>query len=281
MIQRLPVVADERGRDAQRLTVRAAHQERRAGRIPRRVAARLERRAQAARGKRARIGLALNELGARERLDEPPVVVPGDERVVLFRGRPGHRLEPVGKVRRAVLQGPVLHRLGDDVGDLGTQAFAFADGLAQGAKGLFGQALLHGAPAERVAAEVAADFCLIQSRHRDGAVIVRHRNFLLALYSEARPLDGRLDYAPRQAAPGSCITVFLPRRAGLAARRELGRGGRGVWPVLAGAGRCWPVRRGLTHPRPLGRLRSARLRRRGARPGNFTPSAPDLGPPAA
>ena len=56
----------------------------------------------------------------------------GDEkRVVLLGGDAGERLEPVGVVRGAVLDGPVLQRAGDDVGDVGLDRLTLRDGAAQ------------------------------------------------------------------------------------------------------------------------------------------------------
>ena len=92
-------------------------QPRRAGRIPRRVAARLEGGAHAARREARRVGLALDQLLAAELRDGAAVGRRRQKRVVLLGGDAGHRLEPVRVVRRAVLDGPVLQRRGDDVGD--------------------------------------------------------------------------------------------------------------------------------------------------------------------
>ena len=85
--------------------------------IPGGVAARLERGAHAARGEARRVGLALHQLLAAEFGDGAAVGRRIEKRVVLLRGDPGHRLEPVGVVRRAVLDGPVFQRAGDDVSD--------------------------------------------------------------------------------------------------------------------------------------------------------------------
>ena len=54
-----------------------------------------------------------------------------DERVVLLGGDAGERLEPVRVVRRAVLDRPVLHRGGDDVGGRRVERLALGDGAAQ------------------------------------------------------------------------------------------------------------------------------------------------------
>jgi hypothetical protein len=129
LVERHTGPRDERGRDDHGHVVLAAHEERRARRVPGRVAAGLERRAQAARRERGRVGLGLQEVGAREAEDRAALAVRDHERVVLLGGRPGQRLEPVRVVRRAVLEGPGLHGGGDHVGLRAVEAVAVADRL--------------------------------------------------------------------------------------------------------------------------------------------------------
>ena len=59
-----------------------------------------------------------------------------EKRVVLLGGDAGHRLEPVRVVGRAVLDGPVLQRAGDGVGDRRIERFAVRDrrGAAPGTR---------------------------------------------------------------------------------------------------------------------------------------------------
>ena len=117
VVERLAGPRRKRRRDAQQRAVRVLEQERRRRRIPRGVAAGLERRADAAGGEARSVRLALDQLLAGELGDRRAVAGRAVEGVVLLRGRPGERLEPVRVVRRAVLQRPLLHRLGDHVGE--------------------------------------------------------------------------------------------------------------------------------------------------------------------
>ena len=60
----------------------------------------------------------LNELATPEFLDRPPVREEVKKGIVLFGSASREGLEPVRVVGRTVLDGPVLHGCGDDVGDL-------------------------------------------------------------------------------------------------------------------------------------------------------------------
>ena len=108
LVERHAGPADERGRNHQRDAVVVHEQPRRAGRIPRRVAARFEGAAHAARREARRIGLAADQLLAAELRERAAVGRRSVEGVVLFGGDAGQRLEPVREVRRAVLDRPVL-----------------------------------------------------------------------------------------------------------------------------------------------------------------------------
>ena len=156
-VERLAGPGDERGRDAERDVVVAPDEERRAGGVPGRVAARLERGAEAARGEARRVRLALDQVGAGEVEDHAARAVRRRQRVVLFGGEAGERLEPVGVVGRAVLDGPVLHRRGDDVGDLRVERLAVIDRPEQAPVDVLRQTLPHDAPREDVGAENAVD----------------------------------------------------------------------------------------------------------------------------
>src|SRR6185295_901754 len=101
VVERLARPRRERRRDAQQRAVRVLEDERRRGRVPRGVAARLEGRAHAAGRERRGVRLALDELLARELGEGGAVRARGVERVVLLGGRARQRLEPVGEVRRA------------------------------------------------------------------------------------------------------------------------------------------------------------------------------------
>ncbi len=117
LIQCLAIIGAEHRGDAQRVAL----DERIGRRIPRRVAARFKRGAQTARGEGRRVRLALNQLLA-GKLHDDGIVIRGDERLVLFGGHAIERLEPVRVVRRALLDGPVLHGVGHDVGHLAGQS---------------------------------------------------------------------------------------------------------------------------------------------------------------
>ena len=162
VVQGLAVVPDEGRGDAEGLAQGPFDDEGRAGGIPGGVAPGLEGGAQAAAGEGAGVGLALDELAAAEALDDLARLVPGDEGVVLLGGGAGHGQEPVGEVGAALLQGPILHGLGDALGHFGRQGLAALQRLAVGLVDILLQPLAHGALAEGVAAEVLADLDLIQ-----------------------------------------------------------------------------------------------------------------------
>src|SRR5690606_29980700 len=83
VIQRVTGPRGEGGRNREVRTRGRLDDERRRGRVPGGVAARLEGRAQAARGERRGVGLALDEVLARELGHRAPTRVGRDERVVL------------------------------------------------------------------------------------------------------------------------------------------------------------------------------------------------------
>ena len=103
----------------------------RARRVPAGVAAGLERGADAARGEARRVGLALHQLLAAEFGDGRAGAGRAQEAVVLLGGQAGHRLEEVGVVGGAVLEGPVLHGAGDRVGDGRVERQPLLDRLLQ------------------------------------------------------------------------------------------------------------------------------------------------------
>ena len=153
LVERFSGPADERGRDDQRDRAAGFQEPRRAGRIPRRIAARLEGGAHAA-GREARgVGLALHELLAGELGDRLAVGGRDEKRIVLLGGDAGQRLEPVRVVRRAVLHRPVLQRGGHRVGHGRIEGFALRDGAAQRVIGGLRQALLLFRVVEHQAAE--------------------------------------------------------------------------------------------------------------------------------
>ena len=76
---------------------------------------------------------------------------------MLLGGLSGERLEPVGVMARAVLDRPVLHAGGDDVGDGRIERLAVVDGPEQAPVDLLGKPLPHDGPGEDVAAEDRVD----------------------------------------------------------------------------------------------------------------------------
>ena len=126
-IQRLAAVGTEGRRDTQRLILNKG-----IGRgIPGRVAASLKRGAQTAGGEAGRVRLTLDQLLAGELHKHTAVRRGGDKAVVLLRGAAGERLEPVGIVRRALFDRPLLHGVGHSVGNGGIQRTALIHRLFQ------------------------------------------------------------------------------------------------------------------------------------------------------
>ena len=132
LVERFTGPADERGRDDQRRAGVIHQQPGRAGRVPRRVAARFERAAHAAGREARRVGLALNQFLAAELRDRAALGRRREEGVVLLGGDAGQRLEPVRVVRGAMFDRPVLDSRGDGVGNRGIEQFTVRDGAAQG-----------------------------------------------------------------------------------------------------------------------------------------------------
>ena len=153
VVQRLARPGRERRRDAQQRSVGVLEDERRRGRIPGGVPARLERRADAAGRERGGVGLALDQLLAGELGDRGAVARRGVEGVVLLRRRAGQRLKPVRVVGGAPLHRPVLHRLRDRVGERGVQRLAVLERALQRAVDVLGQPVALQVRAEHVRGE--------------------------------------------------------------------------------------------------------------------------------
>ena len=138
-IQRLAAVGTEGRRDTQRLILNKG-----VGRgIPRRVAASLKRGAQTAGGEAGRVRLTLDQLLAGELHKHTAVRRGGDKAVVLLGGDAGQRLEPMGKMGRSMLDGPILHGLCYGVGHLTVQPAALVNGLFQRQIDVMGEPCLH------------------------------------------------------------------------------------------------------------------------------------------
>ena len=113
------------------------------GRVPCGVTACLKGRAQTARREGRCVRLALDELLARKLHDDRAFGTRGDERVMLFRGDTGHRLEPMGIMGRPHRDGPVLHCVGHDVCNRRVECGALRDRALERLEYVFGQTLLH------------------------------------------------------------------------------------------------------------------------------------------
>ena len=116
LVERLARIGAEGGRDAQGRAVAVALDERGRGRIPRRVAARLEGRTDATRREARGIRLADDQVLARERHHGFPVLQ-FQEGIVLLGRRAGERQEPVGVVRRTAVHRPMAHGMRDLTGN--------------------------------------------------------------------------------------------------------------------------------------------------------------------
>ena len=156
LVERLARPADERRRDDERHRAAAVEQPGRAGRIPRRVAARFEGRPHAARGETRRVGLALMSSLPLNSATAVPLPLSVKKRIVLFGGDAGQRLEPVRVVRRAVFDRPFLHRLCHRVGTRRVKRIAVGDRPPQGVIDRLGEPrLLHTVVEDEAAKRVA------------------------------------------------------------------------------------------------------------------------------
>ena len=153
LVQGLARPGDEGGGDAQEGAVGVLQDVRRAGHVPGGVAAGFKRGAQAAGGEAGGVGLALDQELAAEFGDGAALAVGHEEGVVLLCGHAGERVEHVGEVGGALLDGPVLHGVGHHVGDGGVKLCAQFDGLGQGLVHGLGQAFLHHLVAEDIGPE--------------------------------------------------------------------------------------------------------------------------------
>ena len=178
-IQRLAGVGAENGRDAEA----AVLDEGKCRRVPAGIASGLERGAQAARRERGGVRLTADQLLAGEVHDDLAAADRMDEAVVLFGGHAGERLEPVGEVRRAVLQSPDLHAVGDVVCDVERERRARAQAVLPCLERGAGYILLHSGLIKYVAAKQFRDL-----------FFRLHECFLLAnsfLSGRGLPLSGK------------------------------------------------------------------------------------------
>ena len=139
LVERLAGIAHEGRGDAEHVVF----DEGRARGVPGGVATRLEGGADAAGGEARGVGLALDELFAREGHDGGAVGLGVEEGVVLLTRDARERLEPVGVVGRPLFDRPLLHGVGHDVGHLDVEGRPLLDGLEHGLVGDLGELLAH------------------------------------------------------------------------------------------------------------------------------------------
>ena len=140
LIKRLAAVGAEDGRNAEH----AVLDERIRGCVPRGVASRLKGGTQTARRERRGIRLALDEFFAGEFHDDLAAVLRRNETVMLLCRDAGHRLKPVREMRCAAFDRPILHRIGDDSGNLDVEVLSLFDRLLKRTIGLFRKPRFHG-----------------------------------------------------------------------------------------------------------------------------------------
>ena len=155
LVERLAGVRAERGRDAERRAVGVALDESRARRIPRRVAAGFERRADAARGEGRGVGLAHDEILAAE-LHYRLAVLDFKEGVVLLGCRTGHGEEPVRVVRRTAVHGPVAYSVRHFAGDRRIKGLALLDRRLELFGSFLAQVGVYGFFAEDIGSEIGS-----------------------------------------------------------------------------------------------------------------------------
>ena len=152
LVQRHARPREEHGGDAEEGPVGVLHDVGGARHVPGGVAARLKGGAQTAGREGGSVRLAANEHIAGKFGDDAAVAVGHEEAVVLLRRLAGERIEDVGEMRGALLDGPVLHDSGHGVGDGRVHALAEGDGLVQGLVHVLGQTGAHGLVVKDVAA---------------------------------------------------------------------------------------------------------------------------------
>jgi len=153
LIQRLACIRAKGTGDAQRDVLAILLDKHGGGTIPSGIASGFEGGAQAARGERGRIGLALDQFLAAELHDREAVGCRRDERIVFLGGQSGHRLKPVAKVGRSLGDGPVLHRVGNHVGGHRIQRLLSLQGSLERFEDVLGQTLAHGCLVKHIAAK--------------------------------------------------------------------------------------------------------------------------------
>jgi len=216
LVQHLARVGNEGGRNAKGRGNPVALDEGGRRHVPGRVAARLKGRPDAAGGERRGVRLPLHQLLAGKPLDHGAGAAGIGKGVVLFGGGARHGLKPVRKVGRALFQRPFLHGMGNDIGGLFVQRFAFIDRLHQFFKNVFGKLLFNDRVAEGVLAEILRDgnelflFDYVMSFRRKRRLHLFH-GFAILL-QEMLLFTPKAEFAQ---ASGNALFAILSRPAGI------------------------------------------------------------------
>ena len=150
LVQGLAGPRNEGRGNAERRAVGVFQDVGRAGDVPGRIAAGLERGADAARGEAGSVRLALDQGAAGEFGHRAAVAIGSEEAVVLFGGQTGQGVEDVGVVRGALLDGPGLDGRGHGVGERTVELLALFDRPLERLEDQLRQPLLHLGQAEHV-----------------------------------------------------------------------------------------------------------------------------------
>ena len=156
VVQSFARVGNKYGWDTQRIV----NNESRRRRVPRRIAASLERVAQATVGETGGIRFLLHQELAAKFFNHTAVAIVLDEGIVLFGGAVGQGLEPVRVMRYTLFQRPHPHTRSHEVGYFAVDRRAAVDGLGKGLVGLLGEILLHRLPVKNIFTEIFRYFLM-------------------------------------------------------------------------------------------------------------------------
>ncbi len=191
LVERLASPRHERRRDAES---RAVEHVGRARDVPRGVAARLERRADATAREARCVWLPLDECLTRELRDGRTVTVRREEGVVLLGRRAGQRIKDVRVVRRTLRHGPVLHGRRYDIRDGRIESLAVLDRALERSEDLLRQGELH----RRVAEDIGPED------------VLEPRLFSIGLGLEQVACDGRDCLLPNSGSVHDLYFLYFP-----------------------------------------------------------------------
>ncbi len=150
VVERLAGIGNENRGD----TKCVAHDECRGGYVPGGISAGLECVSYAAVGEARGVRLLLDEELAVEFLYDAAFAVVLDESVMFLGGCFGQRLEPVGVVACAHVDGPLFHSLGNRFGHFARQSLLVVDCVDEGLEGVGRQVFKHSLAVEHVFAVI-------------------------------------------------------------------------------------------------------------------------------